>query len=409
MPPRPTPRRRIAPTATGPARLARAMRRARHPADPRLDRLRVRRQQGRALPSRPTRPTRRASMARASWPARRRCWPPARGRRAPHLLGLCRDGQELRAHHAGRGAARPTGCGSSRTSVAARPAPTTSRPRSSTSPPLPRSWRPATPACSTLAGTGCDHLARLRDRHLRERRPLRRRRCPRSRRSRTADWPTPAKRPADSRLDCGLAAQRLRGDDAGLATEPRPGDRHALQRRQPSPSASRMTRAPHACAAGGVAKAETGGVSASVSERASRCSEPSAAAVERVAEDRTAQHLGAVQPDLVRAPGPRPQPQPCHSRRAAKHRPLRHRPLARRVERHAPATRTRAAQDRRVHDTARTVRRRRAPPPSRSSRRARTRTPPAPRSGPRGGARSAGSRRCPRRAGGRATDRWDDG
>ena len=32
-------------------------------------------------------------------------------------------------------------------------------------------------------------------------------RCPRVAAIRTADWPTPARRPADSRLDCGRLAE----------------------------------------------------------------------------------------------------------------------------------------------------------------------------------------------------------
>ena len=57
-----------------------AVRGGRHSADPRLHRLCVRRAQGRALCRDRRRPRRRASMARASWPASRRCWRPARAR-----------------------------------------------------------------------------------------------------------------------------------------------------------------------------------------------------------------------------------------------------------------------------------------------------------------------------------------
>ena len=75
--PRPSRRPPMRANRDGPAAAGRAVRRGRHPADPCLDRLRVRRRQGRAL--RRDRPDRadRASMARASWPASRRCWPPA--------------------------------------------------------------------------------------------------------------------------------------------------------------------------------------------------------------------------------------------------------------------------------------------------------------------------------------------
>ena len=63
-----------------PGRTGAAVRRGRHPADPRLDRLCVRRHQGRRRTSKPTRSRRKASTAPASWPARRPCWRGARAR-----------------------------------------------------------------------------------------------------------------------------------------------------------------------------------------------------------------------------------------------------------------------------------------------------------------------------------------
>ena len=191
----------------GPAQLAELCAARRHAADPHLDRLRVRRAQGRALcRNRPDQADRRLWRHQARRRAGGAGGLPARDR-AAHLLGVCGDRQEFRAHHAECWRRPATSCGWSPTSSAARPRRRTSPARSSTSW---RGWMTAggtsMPACSTppaAAWTTWHGLAEaVFDAAARHGGPR-----PVVEAISTADYPTPAPRPADSRLDCGKLAR----------------------------------------------------------------------------------------------------------------------------------------------------------------------------------------------------------
>ena len=169
---------------------------------------------GRAVArGRPDRPARRLRREQA----RRRARGGGRGRRQrhpAHRLGLLRARAELRADHAPGRPRQARDAGGRR--PARRPdagAPTSPR----RSGPSPTAWSagPGEPGIFHFAGAPGDELGRVRRRDLRPQRlgASGRAWC----RSRTADWPTKAVRPANSVLDCAADRRRLRHRAAGLA------------------------------------------------------------------------------------------------------------------------------------------------------------------------------------------------
>ena len=180
------------------ARARRARRRGaalRRGADPLLDRLRVRRHARRRRTTRTRRPIRSTSTARASSPASRRSRAAARCADAAHELGLRPPRQQFPADDAAARRASATSCASSPTRSARR----TGAARS----PTRRADRCGAGLRHLAERAGLYHLSahgrgdlvrvRARDRRRRER--------PRDRPIATADYPTPARRPAYGVLD----------------------------------------------------------------------------------------------------------------------------------------------------------------------------------------------------------------
>ena len=92
----------------------------------------------------------------------------------------------------------------------------------------------------------------------------------------TEDWPTPARRPANSRLDCAQARARLRHPPARMAGQRRPhGGRDHGRRKPPQPADQPHAASAARICAGGAASAASGGSSGRAMARASRCSLPS--------------------------------------------------------------------------------------------------------------------------------------
>ncbi len=172
--------------------------------------------------SRPTRLRRPASTAPASWPASRRCCAALPARLVLRTSWVYAPaGKNFVLHHAERGASGPTGCGSSPTSAAARPPPPIS-PRRSSGHRADRGsgWQDEYGGIFHAAGSGWTTWHGLAGRDLRGGRATRARRSPAVEPISTAEWPTPARRPPDSRLDCGKLERTLRPAPAGMAGQP---------------------------------------------------------------------------------------------------------------------------------------------------------------------------------------------